>query len=127
VQVGAQGARSGAGFAGKVADSPPIRAADRLRSEHIQARLARDVDERVAINKKGVDFGGLFATRVDKDLKGFQASVGDGCKHGRKYFINHNRSDYPLADHKCKYTCKKYGQHAFVLALCGWAARRNAI
>ena len=31
-------------------------AADRLRSEHIEARLARDADERVAINKKGVDF-----------------------------------------------------------------------
>jgi hypothetical protein len=31
--------RSGAGFAWQVADSAPIRAADRLRSEHIEARL----------------------------------------------------------------------------------------
>jgi hypothetical protein len=92
VQVGAQGAGQAQNLPGKSPDGAPIRAADRLRSEHIQARLARDVDERVAINKKGVDFGGVFATQVDKDLKGFQASVGDGCKHGRKYFINHNRS-----------------------------------
>jgi hypothetical protein len=51
VQVGAQGAGQ-AQDAWQVADSAPIRAADRLRSEHIEARLARDADARVAINKR---------------------------------------------------------------------------
>ena len=52
VQVGAQGAGQAQNLPGKSPDCAPIRAADRLRSEHIKARLARDVDERVAINKR---------------------------------------------------------------------------
>jgi hypothetical protein len=50
VQVGAQGAGQAQDLPGKSPDGAPMRAADRLRSEHIEARLAPDVDERVAKN-----------------------------------------------------------------------------
>jgi hypothetical protein len=50
----------------KVADGVPITAAARLRSEHTEGRLARDADERVAINKRAVKAAELAEALVRK-------------------------------------------------------------